>query len=59
MLSRLRLLQEDRAIADLVKAVAAVGWFVALGGALASARREKDPLGDDGGLARAVAGESV
>jgi hypothetical protein len=60
MLSRLRLLQEDRAIADLVKAVAAVGWFVALGGALANARRENDPLGaDDGRLAGAVAGESV
>lgn len=40
MLSRLRLLQEDRAIADFVKALAALVWFVALGGALAHSRRD-------------------
>ena len=57
MLSRLHLLQEDRAIGDLVKAIAAVGWFGALGGALVNARRESDPLAaEDAALARAVAG---
>jgi hypothetical protein len=43
MLSRLRLLQEDRAIADAVKALAALTWFAALGGALAHSRRATDP----------------
>lgn len=39
MLSRLRLLTDDRAIADMVRAAAALVWFAALGGGLRHARR--------------------
>jgi len=39
MLSRLRMLRDDRSIADLVRAGAALAWFAALGGALWHSRR--------------------
>jgi hypothetical protein len=50
MLSRLRLLQEDRALADAVKATAALAWFAAFGGALVASRRVlPDPSTDRAG----------
>jgi hypothetical protein len=58
MLSRLGLLQEDRALADAVKATAALAWFAALGGALASARaapREVESAPGDGAAPTAAA----
>jgi hypothetical protein len=56
MLSRLRLLREDTAIADGVKMLAALGWFAALGGALAHSRRTAEPLAaEDAALAHALA----
>jgi hypothetical protein len=55
MLSRLRLLQEDRALADAVKATAALAWFAALGGALIASRRTlPDPSAETTGAAPAA-----
>lgn len=59
MLSRLRLLREDTAIADAVKMFAALFWFAALGGALVHSRRTAEPLAaEDAAFARSLAQRS-